>query len=457
MAEVDFCFLYPSSFYKKLDEFPKSIPNGISTNLHIVEEWINNFKFNFKLTEKYTPGQLTYIPIILNNLESFFSIEYIKLFPSNILDSLSREDSDLYILFINTWEATGTQEYRSGIPRKFLSLIKDLGIKKGKLLWVSNDLNIRYNVDLFNIFCNGMLADDPNSNFYTNETVLDNKKFFGLDMFESKPWTREMLKMPKLTKDFLKEENRKLKKRYALSKTGKVRGSRMMIANHLINSNYLDQTYFSWIDVYRHNTKNIDKRSLKYIFNLYYPHENRNGAKAEKFIKNLEYLDNSKPWVLDIDPNAKKNFKHIGFNSNIDRKFLANSYATIVTETDFDELKLGRFFITEKTYQQFAFYHPFILVGVQGLYSYIKKNGYETYPELFDESFDDIMDPVKRFEKILLSLDSFYKTPKQKITDIISSDFFIDKLIHNRDNLENRLKEKNYIEFKDWLLQRGNI
>ena len=128
-------------------------------------------------------------------------------------------------------------------------------------------------MDLFNLFCNGMLADDPNSNFYTTETVLNKKKFFGLDMFESKPWTEEMLKMPKLTKDFLKEENKNLKMRYALSKTGKVRGNRLMIANYLLNSKNFDKTFFSWIDVYRHNIKNVDETSLKYIFKLYYVYE----------------------------------------------------------------------------------------------------------------------------------------------------------------------------------------
>lgn len=45
---------------------------------------------------------------------------------------------------------------------------------------------------------------------------------------------------------------------------------------------------------------------------------------------------------------------------------------------------------TEKTCKPLAFYHPFILVAQQGVLDLVKQAGFETFPELFDESYDDI-------------------------------------------------------------------
>ena len=449
MAEAIVNFLSPSKLYNKSfsskNQYKEYISElGIYFDTNQIEVWLDNFKINYRFIDEITDNSLTFIPFVVGNQEKFFEEGFFKLLNKKVVEKLRDKNSKIFILFLNIWEATGLHEYRNGIARVYLNLQNKLGIHSSKLLWVSNDLNIRHNIKLFNLFSEGLFP----------ENLLDGKNFFGLDMFESKPWTKEMLKMPKLSKEFLKEENKKIKKKYALSKTGKVRKTRLIIANHLINNHLLDKTFFSWIDVYRHNFPNVDEISLNYIYSLFHPNSSTD---FKIFLNNIRFIDKRKPWVLDLDPNAKKNFKHIGFNSNIDRKFLADSYATIVTETNFDELKLGSFFITEKTYQQFAFYHPFILVGESGLYSYIRENGYETFPELFDESFDKIFDPKERMKHILQSLDKFYKTPKNKLTAIVSSDYFIDKLIHNRDNLEKRVQEKKYIEFRNWLLTRENI
>lgn len=45
---------------------------------------------------------------------------------------------------------------------------------------------------------------------------------------------------------------------------------------------------------------------------------------------------------------------------------------------------------TEKTCKPIAFYHPFILVAQQGVLEMIKDAGFETFPELFDESYDQM-------------------------------------------------------------------
>jgi hypothetical protein len=45
---------------------------------------------------------------------------------------------------------------------------------------------------------------------------------------------------------------------------------------------------------------------------------------------------------------------------------------------------------TEKTCKPIAFRHPFILVAQQGVLDLVKQAGFQSFPELFDESYDSI-------------------------------------------------------------------
>lgn len=450
-------FYHPHEFYSNLkrnNPDNQLAGRGIYSSKGHVEKWLTNLRLNFTLNENYRKDRTTFIPIIVSDLRFLVTENYLKYLPEYILFDLKDPSSNLFILFINIWEATGMHDYNNGIPKIFSRFHKELGIEKDKLLWISNDLNIRHNVRLYNLFNNSNSKILNFKNLYSKSNLLNEMNFLGIDMFQSKLWSDEMVKMPILSKEQIKEENKTIKKKYALSKTGKVRKSRLIIVDTLVENNLLEKTYFSWIDVIYFSKPYVDLNLLRHTFHVFNPLESPIGDKFDKFLKNINFIDNNKPWVLDIDPTARANFKHIGFESNINREFLINSYATIVTETDFDELKLGSFFITEKTYQQFAFYHPFILVGVQGLYSYIKSKGYLTFPELFDESFDVIYDPAERMKKIKSSILNFYNTPKSKLTDIVSSDYFIDKLIHNRKNLERIRNEEKYLELQEWLSQK---
>lgn len=57
--------------------------------------------------------------------------------------------------------------------------------------------------------------------------------------------------------------------------------------------------------------------------------------------------------------------------------------------------------ITEKTFRAFLHKRPFIVVGVPGSIAQLKKLGFKTFNDFWDESYDDIQDPNKRMEKLL--------------------------------------------------------
>lgn len=87
------------------------------------------------------------------------------------------------------------------------------------------------------------------------------------------------------------------------------------------------------------------------------------------------------------------------------------------------------FFITEKTFKPIAYFHPFVIVGPVGMLQYLRDEGYQTFPEMFDESYDTIEDDKERFNKICEVVNEFCKKPKEEKQQLYNS--VRDKLIHN--------------------------
>jgi hypothetical protein len=95
----------------------------------------------------------------------------------------------------------------------------------------------------------------------------------------------------------------------------------------------------------------------------------------------------------------------------------AESLLYLVTET----VATGRRqHLTEKTFKPIALRMPFIIVGCAGSLNYLRSYGFQTFSALWDESYDNEIDDVKRYEKIasvLKDLDSCTNAEKQRIFD----------------------------------------
>lgn len=77
--------------------------------------------------------------------------------------------------------------------------------------------------------------------------------------------------------------------------------------------------------------------------------------------------------------------------------FYETSLINVVTETTCDRYALQ---ISEKSYKPIVYKIPFIIVNSPGAIKYMKKAGYKTFSEFFDESYDDIEDPDERIVAI---------------------------------------------------------
>lgn len=117
------------------------------------------------------------------------------------------------------------------------------------------------------------------------------------------------------------------------------------------------------------------------------------------------------------------------------------TYFSIISET----MILKRF-ITEKVYKPIYNLHPFIIMGSHGILDILKKQGFYTFEEFFDESYDEVIDPKIRLTKVVDEIEKFVKLSnleKQKKFESIK-----DKLIYNKKHFINLVNCEGKTNFK---------
>ena len=93
----------------------------------------------------------------------------------------------------------------------------------------------------------------------------------------------------------------------------------------------------------------------------------------------------------------------------------SQSLAHVVTETVFHG---RRHHLTEKTFKPICLRMPFVMVSTAGSLQYLKRYGFRTFSDIWDESYDHEINDDLRLEKIsqlLKDLDSQSPQELQKI------------------------------------------
>lgn len=131
----------------------------------------------------------------------------------------------------------------------------------------------------------------------------------------------------------------------------------------------------------------------------------------------LEYRESVKPKRLTMKDINGDNIRSDESRSYLDFCSETNLYDStkysLVSETYCSQE--GGLFITEKSYKPISMGHPFIIFGPTGILKQLREDGYETFPELFDESYDDHVKPADQLKIIIKNL----KTPKTITPEII--------------------------------------
>ena len=110
------------------------------------------------------------------------------------------------------------------------------------------------------------------------------------------------------------------------------------------------------------------------------------------------------------------------------------SYLEIINETCFDSA--DNLFITEKTYRSIAMGHIFLICGQKGTLSHLKQEGFQTFDDLFDESYDQYASFSQRWHIIKQNIKLWISmSAREKKSYYIKS---YDKLLHNQKLLYDR-------------------
>jgi len=97
-----------------------------------------------------------------------------------------------------------------------------------------------------------------------------------------------------------------------------------------------------------------------------------------------------------------------------------DTYFTTVVET----WQAGKCdLISEKIFKPIAYYHPFVVIGQLHTLTRLHQLGFETYENLFDESYDDIQNFGQRLDAVIKTIDDFDPRPYDATT--------LEKLQHN--------------------------
>lgn len=152
--------------------------------------------------------------------------------------------------------------------------------------------------------------------------------------------------------------------------------------------------------------------------------------------------------LLDCDKQHVGNGPVSGIQDSPSDDIMNSSYTYIATETFFDseqefsyvhyphKVKLNQnvnyAYITEKTLKSAFFKLPMIICGLEGSLRTWKRLGFESFPEFFDESYDEISDATKRLEKIKVEVTKIFEMPKKELHDLYNSQNVQEKLEHNQ-------------------------
>lgn len=284
---------------------------------------------------------------------------------NQINDFIKSTDENSFTTIMFNYKSEGFQceiiNHMNGVVKK---LVTEFGYDLNMFLYHTGACSIDSNLKLYNILPFDFLP----KNILLDSTILEG---------------------PFYTKAIDRKVVIKTKPKKFLSMNGMPRSSRRLAISWLIEQDLIKESFYS-LDIIR--IKDSYPESLLEKYNNVVVDSSTNLKEPMVLTKNFEFINN--------DDRIKQE----------DVYYFDNSYFSLVQETFYDSTlhsnssDIGFYeciFISEKTYRPIYFKHPFIILGVKGSLAGLRERGYKTFSPYFDESYDDIADPVLRFEAVM--------------------------------------------------------
>lgn len=211
--------------------------------------------------------------------------------------------------------------------------------------------------------------------------------------------------------DLNKKEN--LRKKF-LSLNSRAQWNRQALAQFLVQTGLINDFYFSY---HADDRFGVGHRTLYDEINQIIGHAWFNQClDLEQFYQQLPILTGLH------DPLQHDNDWSFGIE-----KYYQATFCSFVNETYIDQNH--DVFFTEKTFKPMAYGHPFLLFSSAGALASLRSLGFETFATVFDESYDMIESPQKRFEHLLLEVQRICMLPQEDINSMHKA--IIPTLSHN--------------------------
>jgi hypothetical protein len=170
---------------------------------------------------------------------------------------------------------------------------------------------------------------------------------------------------------------------------------------------------------------------IKYDFSdSYFSFLELEGIHCEPYqLRKLETHEYLKKIPIQLDTNNHFNFR----TSNTMRKDLfLDSCINLVTETSYNQNEL---FISEKILKPILNYQPFIVLGPYNYIKELKRLGFKTFSDFWNESYDDILDGEQRYFKLSSLILKLNKLNIEQMNELYQSTKEI--CIYNKNHLKN--------------------
>ena len=213
-----------------------------------------------------------------------------------------------------------------------------------------------------------------------------------------------------------------------LNRVPKSHRLRMMM--RLMENNLLDKGYNSMMDfppgVRKMNRILLDDMTENQPIEKF----SRKFSKENK--ESICQLNGLLPMTVDFNEPGGDGF-NFGRALSGPSKNISDSYFNIVTESHYREW--GGFLSSEKIMKPLISMQPFFVIAQPYTLKYLRDSGFKTFGNIIDESYDNEVDDVKRFNMVIDEITKlFTKNTLDEIHDIYYSVF--DILEHNLNHLE---------------------
>ncbi|MBC8296936.1 MAG: hypothetical protein H8E55_14225 [Pelagibacterales bacterium] len=215
--------------------------------------------------------------------------------------------------------------------------------------------------------------------------------------------------------DIIKDKERS---KYFTSFNGAIKQHRLYWVAEAHRRNLVEKGHMSFLGRY-----NALRGGNKFSSIAEYPYVVKSYCNVETDVDILEkyirQIYSKIPIMLDM---TNEEINHSGNDWSLPYEYVQDAYFSVVTESyNSSQDDTRSLHITEKSYKSFVNLQPFIILGDKHNLKYLRNQGYQTFPEFFDESYDEIDDGLERLFFCIEQIDILCQKPLEEVRELYQS------------------------------------